>query len=795
MTITTNPTRNEYTASAGQTVFSYTFKIFADTDLNVYLTSSGTNPDDTTDLITAYTVTGVGSEDGGTITLTTPASAGDLITIVSDIPESRTTDYQNNGDFRPSVVNDDFDRIVSLVKQAVERSNRGLAFQESQQNASGYSLPTPEAGYFLRWNGALNGLENVPFTSSSPGSDSLTVSSLANVTDANTGDWRYVLGKSTIGDGGQGVWVLTAGDYTSELAADTLNGVYLEYSGEDGSTRAWVRQYSNNIDPRWFGAKNDGTTDCTVSVQAAIDFARGSTTQDNAVVEFTSGRWLITDTLNIGPGTKIKGVNGDMAGLVGGTSWPLQLSDSKGTVIIFAPTSEKSLFVPSLPKGGSSAYSGICIEGLNIWGNSTPDAYHRSLYSLADVTYSKYCFDFNEVHYSVIRNCAVFGFQNGLRLGDRNQENSYDTILIAMCRDACVLYTQLATIVFPTSDIFTNCVFRTSGYGVRQIDNTVVTPSYDSLHVRFVNCMFEDISTYGVFLPRGVANWEFVTTYCEQIGMDSDGNGTADNLGAMFRIGTFGTVASPDSPNISIIGGQFVGSNTNTFLALDDVSGINVVGFDVKNVGTVISTTANTRDYSIYLANMTCSSIGTFHGGTDTANKLTGTYRILGLDNPANYVYSVAPFYGDGNAPFTQILGQSLRLGDGSTSSVNPGANAAIDLGIAGVLEWDNLYIVNAPTVSSDKRVKQDILPLSDVERLVAIELKQAIKKYRMIAQVEKEGSDSKIHTGVIAQDVIGIFSAHGLDGMDYGIISYNPEADRYGIRYNELIMFILSAM
>ena len=160
MTITPNDTRDEYTATASQTVFSYTFKIYEDTDLNVYQTLAGATANDTTDIITAYTVTGAGDEDGGTITLTTGASAGDLITIVSGIPENRTVDYQTNGDFLPATVNDDNDRVVSLAKQTSDRVNRTLAFQESQQGFSGLDLPLPESQKYLRWKADLSGVEN-----------------------------------------------------------------------------------------------------------------------------------------------------------------------------------------------------------------------------------------------------------------------------------------------------------------------------------------------------------------------------------------------------------------------------------------------------------------------------------------------------------------------------------------------------------------------------------------------------------------------------------------------------------
>jgi hypothetical protein len=162
MTLNAGNARNEYTSGAGQTVFSYTFKIYESTDLDVYVTPAGQECSDS-DLTTSYTVSGVGNESGGTITLNTPASNGDLVTIVSDIPTSRTTDYQNNGDFRPDTVNNDFDRAYSLIKQADDASRRSLQFSPCVQNVSSLSLPGPVSGNLLRWKDDLSGLENVPY--------------------------------------------------------------------------------------------------------------------------------------------------------------------------------------------------------------------------------------------------------------------------------------------------------------------------------------------------------------------------------------------------------------------------------------------------------------------------------------------------------------------------------------------------------------------------------------------------------------------------------------------------------
>ncbi|MDG1997044.1 MAG: hypothetical protein P8J14_11155, partial [Emcibacteraceae bacterium] len=100
MTITTNPVRNSYVSGAGDTIFNYTFKIFLSSDLDVTVNDV---------LTTSYVVdpNTIGDPSGGFITFNSPLSSGDEVVIVSGIPFNRTTDYQNNGDFRPEVVNAD----------------------------------------------------------------------------------------------------------------------------------------------------------------------------------------------------------------------------------------------------------------------------------------------------------------------------------------------------------------------------------------------------------------------------------------------------------------------------------------------------------------------------------------------------------------------------------------------------------------------------------------------------------------------------------------------------------------
>ena len=226
MTITSLPSRNEYTATAGQTVFAYTFKIYESTDLNVYVTPAAQDANDVTDIVIPSAVTGVGGESGGTVTIAA-TNAGDRVTIVSDIPSSRTTDYQNNGDFRPTVVNADFDRVVSLSKQVEDLAGRTVVFEESQQNAQQLGLPTPVGGGYLRWNASLTGLENasVPALLISEISY-VSVADMQSATNLSIGDIvETVAYCSTLDGGGANYEIVAAGTGTHD------GGSYIDLPG------------------------------------------------------------------------------------------------------------------------------------------------------------------------------------------------------------------------------------------------------------------------------------------------------------------------------------------------------------------------------------------------------------------------------------------------------------------------------------------------------------------------------------------------------------------------------------
>lgn len=142
MTLPANQRRDRYVATGGQTVFPYTFRVFAAGDLVVERLRAGVTT--TLALTTDYTVSGVGNDAGGNVTLTAGALAGDIIAIVSSQANQRTTDFSESGDFRAAAVNAELDRLWIGIQQLAQELVRQITAPRSDPPSS-YVLPPREA--------------------------------------------------------------------------------------------------------------------------------------------------------------------------------------------------------------------------------------------------------------------------------------------------------------------------------------------------------------------------------------------------------------------------------------------------------------------------------------------------------------------------------------------------------------------------------------------------------------------------------------------------------------------------
>ena len=109
-----------------------------------------------------------------------------------------------------------------------------------------------------------------------------------------------------------------------------------------------------------------------------------------------------------------------------------------------------------------------------------------------------------------------------------------------------------------------------------------------------------------------------------------------------------------------------------------------------------------------------------------------------------------------------------------NTNGILPLRNGAIidntlDLGGASY-RWDDIYATNGTIQTSDQNEKQDIAELSDAEQRVAVAAKGLLRKFRWIDAVAEKGDDARIHFGIIAQDLQDAFTAEGLDAGRYAM-------------------------
>lgn len=163
-------------------------------------------------------------------------------------------------------------------------------------------------------------------------------------------------------------------------------------------------------------------------------------------------------------------------------------------------------------------------------------------------------------------------------------------------------------------------------------------------------------------------------------------------------------------------------------------------------------------------------------------------------------------------------------LWESGLAAFSPGDDNVKTLGRAS-FRWSVVYAGTGTINTSDAREKQQIRDLSEAERAVAVKLKGLMRAFKFNDAVAKKGDGARIHFGVIAQEVKAAFESEGLVAENYAILCYDeweaePEmttpvldadgnetgeikvvrpsksaGDRYGVRYEELLAFIIAAI
>ena len=252
--LTSAENRVDYVGNGSTSVYPYTFRIFAASDLQVTQRDLAA-AETTLTLNVHYTVSGVGAAAGGNVTLIAGnLTSGFLLTIRRIRALTQLKDIRNGGPTFPATFEDGLDHNIMISQQQQEEIGRSIHLPTTEAaTAAATTMPSvaARAGNFLAFDASGN-----PIASSSLTTTTVPVSGIVQVVDtiaalkaiANpSGEITYqVRGYTAAGDGGGGLFRFVAG--SSSTAND---GTII---APTVGTGRWFRIFDGDINVLWFGA-------------------------------------------------------------------------------------------------------------------------------------------------------------------------------------------------------------------------------------------------------------------------------------------------------------------------------------------------------------------------------------------------------------------------------------------------------------------------------------------------------------------------------------------------------------
>lgn len=792
MTVSTEVNHNEYTGNGVTTTFPYAFRIFQASDLLV--TTSDTNGTlRTLTLNTDYTVSGVGSYSGGTVILPAPLSNGWSISIERDLPVVQETDLRNQGRFFAETHEGAFDYLTMLIQQCfgwlrltLLKPNLLARYYDAKQNRISNLADPASAMDAVNLNtlSKMIGHHSDGYIDAILNSDQYIFAKGTELTQINYGEVKFFYGPGSATYGGVNFLTLTPG--VDPLRAsffmnpeDAIYGAGLGFPTY--GTGNFNAVMSIGAHPEIATAFNRttafGTNNFTKPIQidrceafgnSALMFMRYG--ERNSMFGTIAGQWLGTNDpegdghelwSNAGgykpgqPGWDYGGFEtanpGIGAKIAASTAYATQSSECARNVGV-----GRNAFNGSVKLMNCTAIGYRALASAYFANNSSAlgtDAFRSGLF---------------------LNNSVAVGFAAGTNW----QEGERNTVLGVQ-----------------------------AGVNTVKGDGNTLLGAFAGSDTRQMNdCLF-----LGLGAGNDIIAFNPTPSNLLAIGNDVAGVGSPLICGDM---------ASPK-----------VGINTIP----SKISGT----FHIRSsdaAPTVISPSGAGDDFII-------------ENGGNTGMTIRSAPTSLGTINFSSPTIASAGgiIYNHSNAEMTLRSANADRWKI-NAAALNPSADNSSSLGTA-ALRASVIYAASGSINTSDGRLKDDVVEISAAEKRVAVNLKSLIRRFRYSESIAEKGTGARQHFGVIAQDVKAAFEAEGLVAEDYGLLCHDewddvfepvistrkvtktvkgsrrdydtgemlPEeeiqieteeeydtgekrlvlaaGERYGIRYDELLCFIIAAM
>ena len=173
---------------------------------------------------------------------------------------------------------------------------------------------------------------------------------------------------------------------------------------------------------------------------------------------------------------------------------------------------------------------------------------------------------------------------------------------------------------------------------------------------------------------------------------------------------------------------------------------------------------------------------GTSHGGLKYEWRVGNSKRMqlnssgqltLGPGGSSSYAH----FRNDGTwwRNYSSTNGAGIHLTGGAVMPADYNGNWPYSptLGTS-TYRWGQIYSTHSSISTSDRTTKQDINEITESEKKVAVKMVNLFRTYRVKNAVEEKGENARVHSGVVAQDLIEAFQSEGLDAHRYGLFCYD---------------------